>query len=106
MSNFTFKNEILHIDDVSALDIEKKCKTPVYIYSEACLINNYRKLEVWQIGIKLTKDVYQYSDKLPPAQRLSIISQMQRILLQSHQILLRDLGEIQTNHYPILFRLL
>ena len=45
MSNFTYINEILHIDNVSALDIEKKCKTPVYIYSESRLINNYKKLE-------------------------------------------------------------
>ena len=45
MSNFTYMNEILHIDNVSALDIEKKCKTPVYIYSESRLINNFKKLE-------------------------------------------------------------
>ena len=26
-------------------------------------MHNYRQLEVWQIGMKLTKDVYQFSDK-------------------------------------------
>ena len=45
MSNFTYRNEILHIDNVSALDIEKQCKTPVYIYSKSRLINNFQKLE-------------------------------------------------------------
>ena len=55
MSNFTYMNEILHIDNVSALDIEKKCKTPVYIYSESRLINNYKKLES-ALTSKLGKD--------------------------------------------------
>ena len=41
-------------------------------------MHNYRQLEVWQIGMKLTKDVYQFSDKLPPAHRFSFISQIQR----------------------------
>jgi len=45
MSNFSYKNGILHIDNISALDVEKKCKTPVYIYSELCLINNFKKFE-------------------------------------------------------------
>ena len=35
----------MHIDNVSALDIEKQCKTPVYIYSKSRLINNFQKLE-------------------------------------------------------------
>ena len=45
MSNFSYKNRILHIEDVSALDIEKKCKTPVYVYSESSLVKNFLKLE-------------------------------------------------------------
>ncbi len=45
MKNFFYKNRILHIDGISALDIEKQCKTPMYIYSELSLINNFKKLE-------------------------------------------------------------
>ena len=45
MNCFTFKDGVLNVDDVSVFEIEKKCSTPVYIYSEACLINNYKNLE-------------------------------------------------------------
>ena len=45
MSNFFYKNGILHIDQVSALDVEKRCKTPMYIYSRLSLINNFKNLE-------------------------------------------------------------
>ena len=45
MNYFTFKDGVLNVDDVSVFEIEKKCSTPVYIYSEACLINNYKNLE-------------------------------------------------------------
>ncbi|MBH88466.1 MAG: diaminopimelate decarboxylase [Pelagibacterales bacterium] len=45
MTNFSYKNGILHIDDISVIDVEKKCKTPVYIYSESRLISNFMKLE-------------------------------------------------------------
>ena len=55
MSNFFYKNGILHIDDVSALDLEKKCKTPMYVYSELSLVNNFKKLEN-ALEAKLGKD--------------------------------------------------
>ena len=55
MSNFSYKHGILHIEDISALDIEKKCKTPVYVYSESCLINNFMKLEN-ALNLKLGKN--------------------------------------------------
>jgi len=55
MSNFFYKNGILHIDDVSALDLEKKCKTPMYVYSELSLVNNFKKLEN-ALESKLGKD--------------------------------------------------
>ena len=45
MSNFFFKNGILHIDQVSALDIEKQCETPMYVYSSLSLVNNFKNLE-------------------------------------------------------------
>ena len=55
MSNFSYKHGILHIEDISALDIEKKCKTPVYVYSESCLVNNFMKLEN-ALNLKLGKN--------------------------------------------------
>ena len=55
MNNFSFKDGILHVDDVSVLEIEKQCTTPVYIYSELCLSNNYRSLEE-ALDNKLGKD--------------------------------------------------
>jgi diaminopimelate decarboxylase len=55
MSNFSYKNGILHIDNVSAVDIEKEYKTPVYIYSQECLVNNFKKLEE-ALENKLGKD--------------------------------------------------
>ena len=45
MNNYSFKDGVLHVDDVSILAIEKQCATPVYIYSELCLSNNYKALE-------------------------------------------------------------
>ena len=55
MSNFFYKNGILHIDQVSALDVEKRCKTPMYIYSRLSLINNFKNLEN-ALNAKLGKD--------------------------------------------------
>ena len=55
MSNFFYKNGILHIDQVSALDVEKQCKTPMYIYSRLSLINNFKNLEN-ALNAKLDKD--------------------------------------------------
>ena len=55
MSNFFYKNGILHIDQVSALDVEKQCKTPMYIYSRLSLINNFKNLEN-ALNAKLGKD--------------------------------------------------
>ena len=55
MSNFFFKNGILHIDQVSALDIEKQCKTPMYVYSSLSLVNNFKNLEN-ALNAKLGKD--------------------------------------------------
>ena len=45
MNYFSFKDGVLHVDNISVLEIEKKCATPVYIYSELCLSNNYKALE-------------------------------------------------------------
>ena len=55
MDNFFYKNGILHIDQVSALDIEKQCKTPMYIYSRLSLINNFKNFEN-ALNAKLGKD--------------------------------------------------
>ena len=55
MSNFFFKNGILHIDQVSALDIEKQYKTPMYVYSSLSLVNNFKNLEN-ALNSKLGKD--------------------------------------------------
>ena len=55
MSNFFYKNGILHIDQVSALDIEKQCKTPMYVYSRLSLVNNFKNLEN-ALNAKLGKD--------------------------------------------------
>ena len=45
MNGFFYKDGVLHVDDVSLLDIEKQFTTPVYIYSKLCLSNNYKALE-------------------------------------------------------------
>ena len=55
MNSFSFKEGVLHVDDVSILVIEKTCTTPVYIYSEVCLSNNYKALEE-ALENKLGKD--------------------------------------------------
>ena len=55
MSNFFYKNGILHIDQVSALDVEKQCKTPMYVYSRLSLENNFKNLEN-ALNAKLGKD--------------------------------------------------
>ena len=55
MENFFYKNGILQIDQVSALDIEKQCKTPMYIYSRLSLINNFKNFEN-ALNAKLGKD--------------------------------------------------
>ena len=55
MDNFFYKNGILHIDQVSALDVEKQCKTPMYVYSRLSLENNFKNLEN-ALNAKLGKD--------------------------------------------------
>ena len=55
MENFFYKNGILQIDQVSALDIEKQCKTPMYIYSRLSLTNNFKNFEN-ALNAKLGKD--------------------------------------------------
>ena len=55
MKYFNFENGLLNVDGVSILDIEKKCSTPVYIYSEKSIIDNYKNFEK-ALENKLGKD--------------------------------------------------
>jgi four helix bundle protein len=41
-------------------------------------MHNFRQLEIWRIGMELTKKIYHFSNKLPNSQRFAVISQMQR----------------------------
>jgi four helix bundle protein len=41
-------------------------------------MNSYRELEVWQFGIKLTKQVYELTRTFPSQERFGLCSQMQR----------------------------
>jgi len=41
-------------------------------------MRNFREIRVWKLGIKLTKEIYKISQKLPKSEKYGLCSQMQR----------------------------
>ncbi len=41
-------------------------------------MHDFRQLEIWKIGMELTKKIYYFSNKLPNSQRFELVSQMHR----------------------------
>lgn len=47
-------------------------------YPGMAAINDYRDLEVWQIGRELAKAIYEATTAFPPSEKFGLVSQLRR----------------------------